>query len=79
MKDSKPNKESVSRLQVTTFKLHWLLNITLAINANLTQEELLKIYEKLLTQDLSIGKVLIFIFEDKWKCILRSGEVGKLI
>lgn len=78
MKDNKLSKSSFSRLQLTTFKLQSLLNITLAINENQSQEELLKIYEKLLTQDLSIGKVLVFIYEDRWKCILSSGEAGKL-
>ncbi len=77
MKETKSNKASISRLQLTTFKLQSLLNITQAINENLTKEDLLKIYEKLLTQDLSIGKVLVFIFEERWKCILKSGEVGK--
>lgn len=77
MKDGKPSKASISRLQLTTFKLKSLLNITQAINENLSQDELLKIYEKLLTQDLSIGKVLVYIYEDKWKCILNAGEVGK--
>jgi sigma-B regulation protein RsbU (phosphoserine phosphatase) len=78
LKDNKLSKSSFSRLQLTTFKLQSLLNITLAINENQSQEELLKIYEKLLTQDLSIGKVLVFIYEDRWKCILSSGEAGKL-
>jgi sigma-B regulation protein RsbU (phosphoserine phosphatase) len=77
VKENKSNKASISRLQLTTFKLQSLLNITQAINENLTKEDLLKIYEKLLTQDLSIGKVLVFIFEEKWQCILKSGEVGK--
>ncbi|MBP1670220.1 MAG: rsbU 3 [Bacteroidetes bacterium] len=77
MEGSKHSKESGSRLQVTTFKLQWLQEITLAINANLPQEDLLKIFEDHLTQDLSIQKVLLFIFEEKWKCVLRSGEVGK--
>jgi len=77
VKENRSSKASISRLQLTTFKLQSLLNITQAINENLTQEDLLKIYEKLLTQDLSIGKVLVFIYEEKWKCILKSGEVGK--
>lgn len=64
-------------MQLTTFKLQSLLNITQAINENLTREELLNIYEKLLTQDLNIGKVLVYIYEGKWKCMLKSGEVGK--
>jgi sigma-B regulation protein RsbU (phosphoserine phosphatase) len=52
------------------------LQITEAINENLTQEQLLERYEELLTKDLKIGKVLIFKFEETWKCILKSGEVG---
>jgi sigma-B regulation protein RsbU (phosphoserine phosphatase) len=77
LKDNKLSKISSNRLQLTTFKLKALLNITQAINENLTQEELLKIYEKLLRQDLNIGKVLVFIYEERWKCILMSGEVGE--
>ena len=67
---------SISRLQLTNFKLKSLLQITEAINENLTQEQLLKQYEELLTKDLKIGKVLVFKFEETWKCILKSGEVG---
>ena len=55
---------SISRLQLTTFKLKSLLNITEAINENLTQEELLQRYEDLLTKDLSIGKVIIYKYAD---------------
>ena len=77
MKENKLSRTSISRLQLTTFKLQALLNITQAINENLSQDELLKIYEKLLTQDLNIGKVLVFIYEDKWRCMLKTGEVGK--
>ena len=53
------------------------MNITQAINENLTREELLEIYKHLLTKDLNIGKVLIFKFDDTWKCLLRSGDVGE--
>jgi sigma-B regulation protein RsbU (phosphoserine phosphatase) len=67
---------SIGRLQITNFKLKSLLQITEAINENLTQEQLLERYEELLTKDLKIGKVLIFKFEETWKCILKSGEVG---
>jgi len=77
LKENKLSRTSISRLQLTTFKLQALLNITQAINENLSQDELLKIYEKLLTQDLNIGKVLVFIYEDKWRCMLKTGEVGK--
>jgi sigma-B regulation protein RsbU (phosphoserine phosphatase) len=73
---NKASKSSIKRLELTTFKLRSLLNITQAINENLTQEQLLRRYEELLTKDLSIGKVLVFKYEESWECILKSGEVG---
>lgn len=75
MNELRSDKASINRLQLTTFKLQSLLNITLAINENNSQEELLSIYEHLLTTDLNIGKVLIFKKEDTWRCILKSGSV----
>jgi phosphoserine phosphatase RsbU/P len=77
VKEGKPDKASINRLQLTTFKLQSLLNITQAINENLNREELLDIYRQLLTEDLNIGKVLIFMLENSWKCLLRSGDVGE--
>jgi sigma-B regulation protein RsbU (phosphoserine phosphatase) len=76
LKEEKSDKASINRLQLTTFKLQSLLNITQAINENPSQQELLDIYEKLLTVDLNIGKVLIYKLEDSWRCILSSGQVG---
>ncbi len=77
MKEGKQDKASINRLQLTTFKLQSLLNITQAINENLTRDELLEIYRQLLTRDLNIGKILVFMLEDTWKCLLRSGDVGE--
>jgi sigma-B regulation protein RsbU (phosphoserine phosphatase) len=62
------------RLKISTFKLNALLAITQAINENLPQIELLKRYEKLLKEDLNIGKILIFKFNSQsWECLLGSG------
>ncbi len=62
------------RLKISTFKLNALLSITQAINENLTQEELLQRYEKLLKEDLNIGKILIYKFNgNSWECLLSSG------
>ena len=67
------DKASIKRLKLTTFKLRSLLNITRAINNNLSQEELLAHYESILRKDLNIGKLVLFKFEDGWKCILSAG------
>lgn len=66
-------KTSKKRLELSKFKLNSLLNITRAINENLSIEELLKRYEKLLCTDLNIGKILIYKFGEKWETILNSG------
>jgi sigma-B regulation protein RsbU (phosphoserine phosphatase) len=65
-------KASIKRLKLTTFKLRSLLNITQAINENLTQNELLKRYERILRSDLNIGKLILYKLEDEWRCILNS-------
>jgi len=62
-----------SRLQLVNFKLNALLEVTMAINENLSTENLLARYEKILKEDLSIGKMLIFKFHQTWECILNAG------
>ena len=66
-------KESKQRRLLSKFKLNSLLEITRAINENLTTEELLERYEKLLREDLYIGKILIYKFNEHWETILSSG------
>ena len=67
------DKASIKRLKLTTFKLRALLNITQAINDNLSQEDLLRRYAKILQEDLNIGKLILYKLEGTWKCILKSG------
>ncbi len=66
-------KASINRLKLSTFKLNSLLAITKAINANLSTDELLNRYEKMLRNDLNIGKILIFKYDKEWEVILRAG------
>jgi len=68
-----PGISTFRRLKLFTFKLNALLDITQAINENLSIEDLLKRYEKILRDELNIGKVLIYKFSEKWECILVSG------
>ena len=70
-------KFSENRLKLSTFKLNALLDITLAINDNVSTSELIRRYEKLLTDDLDIGKVIVLKFSDKWECLLNSGFSNK--
>ncbi len=67
------DNSSINRLKLTKFKLNALLNITQAINDNLSAEELLIKAENILRQDLNIGKLVIFKNAGGWECILESG------
>ena len=67
-------KASLDRLKFSNFKLKTLLNITRSINANLPVTELLNSFEKLLTEELNIGKVLLYIYQKPhWNLIMKSG------
>jgi phosphoserine phosphatase RsbU/P len=70
---------SMDRNKLTKFKLNSLLNITLAINNNLPKDELLLHYNRILREDLKIGKILILKLEDDWGCILNSGFSPSLV
>lgn len=71
-------KASLKRLQFCNFKLDFLLNITLAINDNLPTNELLKRFENILRNELNIGKVLLYSFNDGWDYVLYSGFEEKI-
>lgn len=68
-------KASLKRLKLSNFKLNTLLDISQAINANLTTKELLEKFKNLLRKDLNIGNVIVFALDEgnKWNCILSSG------
>ena len=63
----------MDRLKISKFKLDALLDITMSINANLPVEELLAKYERILRENLNIGKILIFKKSNTWECILNGG------
>ena len=66
-------KASLSRLQLSNFKLNVLLQVTLAINENTPVDQLLEKFRTILCDDLNIGKVLMFSYNQKWRRILMSG------
>ena len=66
-------KASFKRLKLYSFKLNALLEITQAINENLSIEELLKRYESILKDDLNIGRIAIFKLSEEWETILTTG------
>src|ERR1035437_1123369 len=68
-----PKKTSIS-VKFKDLKLNLLLEVTKAINNNLSKEGLLKIFEDFLRNELNIGKLVLFSNEEKkWECILKYG------
>lgn len=59
--------------RIKDIKLNSLLEITKAINHNSSTEQLLGILENVLKTELSIGKLVLFIYENGWKCVLKYG------
>jgi phosphoserine phosphatase RsbU/P len=63
-------------LELKEFKLNSLLEITKAINENYSIENLIKIYEYILREQLGISKAVLFSFYEKWECLLKYGAKG---
>ncbi|MFN9799988.1 MAG: hypothetical protein ACK54P_08235, partial [Bacteroidota bacterium] len=61
-----------AKIKQRDFKLNALLDITRAINANLPVAELLKQFERILREQLSIEKVVLFARdEERWKSLMQ--------
>lgn len=65
---------SDTKQTISEFKLNALLEITNAINNNLSDAELFVLFEDILKEKLNIGKAVIFFQEGKqWKTVMRFG------
>lgn len=58
---------------VKDLKLNALLEITKAINNNLSTSQLLDLYQDILENRLQVGKLVLFSFDKEWTCILKYG------
>jgi len=65
-------KRAQERIEVKDLKLNALLDVTLAINSNLSRQGLFNIYKETL-QQLSIEKVALFINDGSWDLALFYG------
>ena len=61
---------------VKDLKLNSLLEMTKAINNNLSTAQLLDIYQDILENRLKVGKLVLFSHDQEWTCILRYGVDG---
>ena len=67
------DKQKGVALAVNDVKLSSLLEMTKAINNNLSTSQLLDIYQDILENRLKVGKLVLFSFDMDWTCILKYG------
>jgi sigma-B regulation protein RsbU (phosphoserine phosphatase) len=71
---SEPKEDLASQLKAKELQLHWLLQITKAINYDYFKpRQLFEIYERVLKEHLKVGKLALFIKEEQWGCSLLYG------
>lgn len=72
MSEKKLDIKSTTRT-VKDLKLNALLEITKAINNNVSTAQLLDLYQDILENRLKVGKLVLFSFDKEWTCILKYG------
>ncbi|TAH42599.1 MAG: serine/threonine protein phosphatase [Bacteroidetes bacterium] len=66
--------ETISaELHVKKLQLHWLLQITKAINYNFSTKQMLDVYEHVLNSQLKVEKLALLIHVNEWSCALSYG------
>ncbi len=71
-------KDLENQIELKDFKLNSLLEITTAINANLGMDQLIRIYEFILKEQLGFKRFVLFNRQNEWNCLLKIGIKGKV-
>ena len=61
------------QFEIKELELNALLEITQAINSNLSEDSLYKIYNFTLRSNLNIRKLALFVLDDEWECKVQFG------
>ncbi|MBL7937714.1 MAG: PP2C family protein-serine/threonine phosphatase [Flavobacteriales bacterium] len=64
----------IERLDLKEFQLKALLEVTKAINNTEDRDALLKLYERIIREDLGITRLMLFERTDKWERIIAFGN-----
>lgn len=67
-----------NQIELKDFKLNSLLDITTAINSNKDVNELMRLFEFIVKEQLGYHRFVLFNRLDDWDCILRVGYRGKV-
>lgn len=68
-----PDLDIKKQFEIKELELNALLEITQAINSNLPEESLYKIYNFTLRSNLNIKKMALFVLDDEWSCKASFG------
>lgn len=71
-------KNLENQIKIKDFKLNSLLEITTAINSNLGVDQLIRIYEFILKEQLGYQRFVLFNNQEEWNCLLKIGFKGKI-
>jgi len=62
-----------NKYEIKELELNALLEVTQAINNNVPEESLYKIFNFILRSNLNIKKLLLFVLDDEWHCKVNFG------
>jgi sigma-B regulation protein RsbU (phosphoserine phosphatase) len=65
-----------SKIKQRDFKLNALLELTEAINANSSEQDLIYQFQNIVQTHLGIEKLALFVKRDDWQCLLQYGELN---
>ena len=71
-------KDLEVQLKLKDFKLNSLLEITTAINSNQEVDQLIRIFEFILKEQLGFDKFILFNKQEEWIYLLKTGFKGKI-
>ncbi|GAA0876416.1 hypothetical protein GCM10009118_28260 [Wandonia haliotis] len=66
------------KVQFSDLKLYSLLELTTAINANESVDQLLRIYEFIVREQLGLSKFILIVNHNGWDIMLKVGYKGRL-
>ena len=66
-------KDLESQLKIKDFKLNSLLEITNAINTNQPVDQIIRIFEFIVKEQLGFDKFILFNKQEDWNCLIKTG------
>lgn len=68
-----------SKFEIKELELNALLEVTQAINSDVSEESLYKIYSFILRSNLSIRKLALFVLDEAWSCKVNFGTTTNFL